>query len=86
MKKLSEAINSANSAQLDGIWVSLRSDVGILRKLAIIAELLNIHLSDITIDLPRDDNGLILDRQSRELIHEILLPASRKKLLTNRKT
>jgi hypothetical protein len=72
-------IKEASDTQLDGIWVTLRSDVNILRKLKIICALLNLNIEDLKNILPKNENGYILDRESREFIHKILLPESKKR-------
>lgn len=79
MKNLKEKLEKSSDAQLDGVWIILRSNVGILRKLKVIAELLQIAVESLTKDLPKDENGFILDRESREIIHKILLPESKKR-------
>ena len=83
MNLIKKKISTATSTQLDGIWITLRSDIGILRKLAIICELLDISVVEVMKEAPQE-NGRILDKKTRELIHEYLLPAKRKKKrLTN---
>ena len=79
MKNLKEKLEKSSDAQLDGVWIILRSNVGILRKLKVIAELLQIAVESLTKDLPKDEKGFILDKESREIIHKILLPESKKR-------
>lgn len=79
MINLLQKISKANPAQLDGSWAILKSDLGILRKVAAICQLFSLDISEILDKLPRDDENRILDRKTREIIHEKLLEKSKQK-------
>jgi hypothetical protein len=79
MNILEKKINEASDACLDGVWIILRSDVGILRKAKIISFLLGISIETLKSLLPKNEQNFILDRESRDFIHKILLPESKKR-------
>jgi hypothetical protein len=75
---ISEAINKANSAQVDCLWAILKyKEIGILRKIKCMAEVLNFDLDLACKELPINENGFIVDYKSRHMIHDILLGKSK---------
>lgn len=82
MNTLEKKINEASDACLDGIWIILRSNVGILRKIKIISILLGIPLDTLITFLPKNDKNFILDRESRDEIHKFLLPESKRRKIS----
>ena len=71
---ISEAISKANSAQVDCLWAILKyKEIGILRKIKCMAEVLNFDLDLACKELPINENGFIVDYKSRHMIHDILL-------------
>ena len=75
---ISQAIQQANSAQVDCLWAILKyKEIGILRKVKCMSELLRFDLDKACAELPVNENGFIVDYKTRHLIHDILLEKSR---------
>jgi len=75
---IAQAIQDANSAQVDCLWAILKyKEIGILRKVKCMAELLNFNLDKACSELPLNETGFIVDYKSRHLIHDILLEKSK---------
>lgn len=75
---ISQAIKKATPAQVDCLWAILKyKEIGILRKIKCMSELLKFNLDEACQELPVNDNGYIVDFKTRHLIHDILLAKSR---------
>lgn len=75
---ISQAIDKANAAQIDCLWAILKyKEIGILRKVKCMSELLAFDLDKACSELPINEQGYIADYKSRHLIHDILLEKSR---------
>jgi hypothetical protein len=75
---ITEAIENANSAQIDCIWAILKyKEIGILRKIKCMSEVLDFDLDLACKELPVNENGYIVDYKSRHLIHDVLLDKSK---------
>lgn len=75
---ISQAIDQANPAQIDCLWAILKyKEIGILRKVKCMSELLGFDLDKACSELPTNEQGYIADYKSRHLIHDILLEKSR---------
>jgi hypothetical protein len=75
---ITQAIEKANSAQIDCLWAILKyKEIGILRKIKCMSELLQFNLDRACQELPVNENGYIVDFKTRHLIHDILLEKSR---------
>ena len=77
---LNEAINEANSAQVDSLWAILKyKEIGILRKIKCMAEVFGpqFDLDQALRELPINEKGYIVDYKTRHLIHDILLKKSK---------
>ena len=76
---LIQAIGKANQAQLDALWAILKfRNMGILRKVLAMCEVLNLNSEDIKKrDLPQDENGRIFDSKSRYILSKALIEASK---------
>jgi len=75
---ISQAIKKANSAQVDCLWAILKyKEIGILRKVKCMSEVLRFDLDKACSELPVNENGFIVDYKTRHLIHDILLEKSR---------
>ena len=80
---ISEAIDQANAAQVDCLWAILKyKEIGILRKIKCMSEVLHFDLDLACKELPVNKDGFILNYETRHLIHDILL--NRSKVLANR--
>lgn len=74
---LIEGITQANNSQLDALWAILKyRDMGILRKVLAMCEVLNLNSEDIVSNLPQDENGRIYDSRNRYLLSKALEEAS----------
>jgi len=74
---LIEGITQANNSQLDALWAILKyRDMGILRKVLAMCEVLNLDSEKIVSNLPQDENGRIFDSKNRYLLSKALIEAS----------
>ena len=74
---LIEAIGRANQSQLDALWAILKfRNMGILRKVLAMCEVLNLDSENIVRNLPQDENGRIFDSKNRYEISQALIEAS----------
>ena len=72
--QLSKLILEANPSQIDAIWAILKyREMGILRKVNSISEVLQAEKDMILEDLPIDAEGRVLDFKTRQIIHEALM-------------
>jgi len=75
---ISQAIKKATPAQVDCLWAILKyKEIGILRKIKCMSELLDFNLDKACGELPVNENGYIVDFKTRHLIHDVLLEKSR---------
>jgi hypothetical protein len=81
---IANAIQNASNAQLDCLWAVLKyKEIGILRKVKCMKEILNFDLDQALKELPINDNGFIVDYKTRHLIHDFLLERSKNALQRN---
>lgn len=70
-------IAEANVAQMDALWSILKNrDMGILRKINAMCEVLRLNQDEVVSNLPQDENGRIYDSKNRFLLSRALLKAS----------
>jgi len=75
---LIEKISLANNSQLDALWAILKyRDMGILRKVLAMCEVLNLDSEEIVSNLPQDENGRVYDSKNRFLLSRALLKATK---------
>lgn len=75
---ITKAIENANPAQVDCLWAILKyREIGILRKIKCMSELLHFNLDKACSELPVNENGYIVDFKTRHLIHDVLLEKSK---------
>lgn len=75
---LIQAIGEANQAQLDALWAILKfRNMGILRKVLAMCEVLNLNSEDIVKHFPQDENGRLFDSKSRYLLSKALIEANK---------
>lgn len=78
MKKISEAINEAKLETVDGLWAILKyREIGIYRKLKAMCAMLNLDADEVIAETEQDKDGRVLDKPTRQAIHDILLEASK---------
>jgi|TARA_R110002051_G_scaffold296913_2_gene363162 hypothetical protein len=74
---LVSAIESANSEQLDTLWSILKyKEIGIFRKMKCMTQVLGLDFTQLVDNLPKDDEGRVLDYRTRHMIHDILIKVS----------
>jgi hypothetical protein len=71
---LFEGIAQANEHQMDALWAILKyRDMGILRKVCAMCEVLGLNKDEVISNLPQDENGRIYDSKNRFLLSRALL-------------
>lgn len=80
MTKLLKRIESANEVEIDLMWAVLKyREMGILRKLKCFAHILGMNFNeDISPETYTDEEGRILDKDTRHAIHDVLKPVSQR--------
>ena len=74
---LVEAIESANPVQVDTLWSILKyKEIGILRKVKCMSDVLHLNTSAVINELPTDEEGRVLDYKTRHMIHDVLIKVS----------
>ena len=77
MKTLGKKILKANAAQLDASWAILKyKEIGILRKIECYSELFGLNSEKVAAEAPVTEDGRILDKPTRNSIHEYLITRS----------
>ena len=78
MRTLLDAIQLAESEEIDGLWAILKyKDIGIMRKLKSMSALLDIDSNKVIDEAPQDEDNRIIDFKTRNKIHKILLENSK---------
>jgi len=73
------AIENANDIQLDALWAILKyKSIGIFRKLACMCEILGVDFDAVVNEMPQED-GRVLDKATRYLIHSVLIEISQER-------
>mgnify|MGYP001196366512 CR=1 FL=1 len=71
---LFKKISEANQNQMDALWAILKyRDMGILRKIYAMCEVLGLDKDEVVSNLPQDENGRIYDSKNRFLLSRALL-------------
>ncbi|NDG54043.1 MAG: hypothetical protein EBY39_13645 [Flavobacteriia bacterium] len=71
---LFKTISEANQHQMDALWAILKyRDMGILRKIYAMCEVLGLDKDEVVSNLPQDENGRIFDSKNRFLLSRALL-------------
>lgn len=74
---LIEAIETANPVQVDTLWSILKyKEIGILRKVKCMSEVLHLNIPTVIDELPTDEDGRVLDYKTRHMIHDVLIKVS----------
>ena len=75
---LFEKISEANEYQIDALWAILKyRDMGILRKVFAMCEVLGLDKDEVVSNLPQDENGRVYDSKNRFLLSRALLKATK---------
>ena len=74
---LIKAIETANPIQVDTLWSILKyKEIGILRKVKCMSEVLHLNTPTVINELPTDEEGRVLDYKTRHMIHDVLIKVS----------
>jgi len=74
---IEKRILKADEVQIDNLWAILKyKDFGIMRKILCIADVLKISREDAVKEIPKDGDGRLLDKPTRNLIHKALIDRS----------
>ena len=72
-----DAIKTASPVQVDTLWSILKyKEIGILRKVKCMSEVLHLNTGAVIDELPTDDEGRVLDYKTRHMIHDVLIKVS----------
>ena len=78
MKLITNAIKEADSVMIDGCWMCLKYfQAGIFRKLQVFALILDLDEESVIEEAPKDENGRVLDKLTRTIIHDVLIARSK---------
>lgn len=70
---------SCSDVQLDEAFAVLKyREIGILRKVKCFADIFRSNENDLVDSLPKAGDGRILDKPSRDVIHELLIKRTKK--------
>jgi hypothetical protein len=76
-KLLANAIEKATPEQIDLCWAVLKyKEIGVYRKVKSLCSAFGLNFDKVIAELPQQE-GRVLDRETRHLIHETLLKASK---------
>ena len=71
-------IGEANEHQMDALWAILKyRDMGILRKILAMCEVLGLDKEEVISNLPQDENGRVYDSKNRFLLSQALMQANK---------
>lgn len=71
---LFSTISEANTHQIDALWAILKyRDMGILRKILAMCEVLHLDKDEVVNQMPQDENGRIFDSHNRYLLSKVLM-------------
>ena len=72
--KLESQIQKCSEVDVDCLWAILKyREIGILRKVLCICNLLKLNSDEILPEIPQDENGRFLDKPTRAMIHDALI-------------
>ena len=75
---LFEKISEANEHQMDALWAILKyRDMGILRKILAMCEVLGLDKEEVISHMPQDENGRVYDSKNRFLLSQALMQATK---------
>lgn len=75
---LFEKISEANEHQMDALWAILKyRDMGILRKILAMCEVLGLDKEEVISNMPQDENGRVYDSKNRFLLSQALMQATK---------
>lgn len=76
-KLLANAIEKANPEQIDLCWAILKyKEIGVYRKVKSLCSAFGLNFEKVIAELPQQE-GRVLDRETRHMIHETLISVSK---------
>lgn len=77
MNNIELAIRNSNIETINTLWALLKyRELGILKKINCMAQVLGIDSQEFLRHMVLDEDGRVIDRASRSLIHDILIKYS----------
>lgn len=71
---LAKAIEKSEPEQIDLCWAILKyKEIGVLRKIKALCSAFKLNLEQVISELPKDENGRIIDWTTRHMIHDSLI-------------
>lgn len=71
---LAKAIEKSKPEQIDLCWAILKyKEIGVLRKIKALCSAFCLDLEQVVSELPKDENGRIIDWSTRHMIHDSLM-------------
>lgn len=71
---LTKVIEKSKPEQIDLCWAVLKyKEIGVLRKIKALCSAFSLNLEQVFSELPKDENGRILDWPTRHMIHDSLM-------------
>ena len=78
LQQLEFSVKTCSDAVLDSLWAILKyKEIGILRKIYSICEILGLDSEEIIEYLPKSSDERLLDKETRDIIHTILINRSK---------
>lgn len=75
---IAKAIEKSKPEQIDLCWAILKyKEIGILRKIKAFCSAFGLDLETVVSELPKDENGRIIDWETRHMIHDSLITTSK---------
>jgi hypothetical protein len=77
MNNIELAIRNSNIETINTLWALLKyRELGILKKINCMAQVLGIDSDDFLRCMVSDEDGRVIDKASRKIIHDILIKYS----------
>lgn len=71
---IAKAIEKSGPEQIDLCWAILKyKEIGVLRKVKALCSAFDLNLEQVVSELPKDENGRIIDWETRHMIHDSLI-------------
>ena len=75
---LAKAIEKSKPEQIDLCWAILKyKEIGVLRKIKALCSAFSLDLEQVIFELAKDENGRIIDWETRHMIHDSLIKVSK---------
>ena len=75
---IAKAIEKSRPEQIDLCWAILKyKEIGVLRKIKALCSAFGLNLEQVISELAKDENGRIIDWETRHMIHDSLIKVSK---------